>query len=246
MTAQTAQAATTRRGFPSVRYGLLGGLLLGATLIAYTLDRYPATLRDSEAPLYLGILALLFVGYGAAALLGTRPTTLAAASALRLGARFGLALGGLWLIEVVAGNFGRLLPNRLQAFVLLPYFGAILAVLVVAFAAGFVGAQKSGRAGAGLCVGLWSGLLGGLIPFLALLLVAILFMGVLQQDPQNIHEFQRSSAPDLATAIAGDFMAAATNHLWIGPLLGFTLGGLGALVGAMARQGGLLATSPSE
>jgi hypothetical protein len=72
--------------------------------------------------------------------------------------------------------------------------------------------------------------------FVTAIAMVILFHGALMQDPSNIHEFARSAhrAPteaELSSFLYWDALGAALNHLWIGPLLGLTVGGIGAVIG---------------
>jgi hypothetical protein len=72
--------------------------------------------------------------------------------------------------------------------------------------------------------------------FVTLISVVILFHGALMKDPSNIQEFARAAhrAPteaELSNFLYRDALAGALNHLWIGPLLGRTAGGIGAVFG---------------
>ena len=64
------------------------------------------------------------------------------------------------------------------------------------------------------------------------------------KDLSNVHEFARSAhrAPteaELSHFLYTDSIAGGFNHIWIGPLLGLTVGAVGALIGKLAH-GGLL------
>ena len=60
---------------------------------------------------------------------------------------------------------------------------------------------------------------------------------LLVRDPQNLHEFQRSGAPDLMTFIVSDMLAGSINHLWLGLLVGVGLGALGGMLGKALASG---------
>jgi hypothetical protein len=104
--------------------------------------------------------------------------------------------------------------------------------LALTVVAGGYAALRTGRIMAGALVGFWSGLISGLITFILLLCMTYLCMDLLQHDPQNIQEFQSSGALDLATSIVAESLAGGINHLWLGPLVGASLGTLGGVVGA--------------
>ena len=213
-----------------VRRGLILGVVLSTLLAGYGLVRYPATLNDGTASAVYGLLlALLLAGYGAIAFRMTQTKTEMAAIALRHGAVWGVLFGGLWLVEVLAGNLGFELATN---WVRLAYYGAIVAVLALTLVAGGYAALRTGRIMAGTLAGFWSGLASGLIAFIVLVSVTYLFIGVLQRDPQNIQEFRRNGAPDLATSIVGESLAGGINHLWLGALFGAGLGTIGGVAGA--------------
>ena len=148
------------------------------------------------------------------------------APALRWGTVCGLGAGIGWLMEIAAGNLA-----VGQSWSLFAYFGGTLIALGLTLAAGVSGAMTMRSFRGGLVAGVWSGIVSALIGCLALLALPRFFLDALPLDAQTLAEFPRSGAPDLTTYIAGDFSAAATNHLLIGLLLGLTLGALGAAIG---------------
>jgi hypothetical protein len=50
--------------------------------------------------------------------------------------------------------------------------------------------------------------------------------------------------PELSSFIYWDMLGGALNHLWIGPLLGLTVGGIGAIAGKLARRGAAMTPPP--
>jgi hypothetical protein len=61
------------------------------------------------------------------------------------------------------------------------------------------------------------------------------------KDSSNIHEFVRSvhrspTKEELSTFLYRDALGGGINHIWIGPLLGVTIGGLGAIMGKSMRH----------
>jgi len=222
-------SVSTARDHGVVRSSLLVGILLGTFLVAYGLVHYPATLNEGTASaVYALLLVVLLAAYCAIAIRLTQTRTEAAAVALRHGAIWGVLVGGFWLVEALAGNLGF---DLVTSWVRLAYYGAIFAVLALTFVAGGYAGLRTGRIAAGTLAGLWSGLISGLIACIVLVSMTYLFMGMLQLDPQNIQEFGRNGAPDLATSIVGESLAGGINHLWLGPLLGVALGTVGGVVG---------------
>jgi hypothetical protein len=209
---------------PWLRWSVIAAVALIALLIAANLIGYPALTHDPQLPVYLIILAVVVACYLALALWWTGLSRFA--SALRWGALCGLGAGLGWVIEIVAGN---LVVG--QSWQLFAYFGGTLIALGLTLAAGITGAMVTRSFRGGLMAGMWCGIISSLIAGLALLALPRLFLGRLQRDAQTLTEFARSGAPDLVTYIAGDFSAAATNHLIIGLLLGLILGALGAAIG---------------
>jgi hypothetical protein len=74
--------------------------------------------------------------------------------------------------------------------------------------------------------------------------ITILFHDAMMLDPGNIHEFALSArrAPtqaELSHFLYWDALGGGLNMLWIGPLLGINVGGVGTLFGkAMHRSNG--------
>ena len=209
---------------PWQRWIVIAALALVMLLIAVNVTTYPALMRDSQFAIYIAILGVAVAAYLALALWWTGRSALA--SALRWGTLCGLGAGLGWLIEIVAGNLA-----VGQGWQLFAYFGGTLIALGLTLAAGAAGAVATRSFQSGLVAGVWCGMVSGLTGCLALLALPHLFPDTLQQDAQTLAEFARSGAPDLVTYIAGDYSAAAINHLVIGLLLGLLLGALGAKIG---------------
>jgi hypothetical protein len=153
---------------------------------------------------------------------------------------FGLLIGVMWIGEILLGNlggtsvFGNLRDVHPRVYAMAAWFA--LGALVVAGIVGLVAAYRTGRIALALRVGVWSGLLSGAIVFVTLMSVVILFHDAMMKDPSNIHEFARTAhrAPteaELSDFLYWDALGGALNHLWIGPLLGLTVGGIGAVFG---------------
>ncbi len=147
--------------------------------------------------------------------------------------------------EVLLGNLGgtSVLGNLRDfhpgVYCLAPWF-ALGAVGVTAFG-GFVAAYRTLSIVVALRVGLWSGLISGVITLVTLVSILVLFHDAMMKDPSNVHEFARGAhrvpaEAELSSFIYTDGLAGGVNHLWIGPLLGITVGGLGAVMGKLVRR----------
>ncbi len=157
----------------------------------------------------------------------------------KLSAIFGLLIGGMWMSEILLGNlggtsvFGNLRDVHPRVYSKANWFA--LGALGATGIGGLVAAYRTGRISAALRVGFWSGLLSGGIVFVTIVSMVTLFHGALMQDPSNLREFARTAhhaptAAELSSFLYWDALGGALNHLWIGPLLGLTVGGIGALI----------------
>jgi hypothetical protein len=158
----------------------------------------------------------------------------------RLSITFGLLIGAMWAGQILIGNlggttvFGHLRDMHPRVYALGGWCAA--GAVVLAGLAGLVAAYWTGRIPVALRVGVWSGLLSGGIVFVTLMSVVILFHGAMMGDPSNIHEFARTAhrvpaETELSSFLYRDALGGALNHLWIGPLLGLTVGGIGSIFG---------------
>jgi hypothetical protein len=163
----------------------------------------------------------------------------------RLSIIFGLLIGAMWVGEVLIGNLGgtpvlgNLRDFHPSVYAVAPLF-AWSAVGLTAMG-GLVTAYRTGRIGAALRVGVWSGLISGAITLATGMSVIVLFHDALMKDPSYIHEFVRGahhvpSERELSEFIYWDGLGGGVNHMWIGPLLGITVGGIGAAVGKVLRR----------
>ncbi|MBA2680208.1 MAG: hypothetical protein H0U76_17650 [Ktedonobacteraceae bacterium] len=218
----------------ALRFTLTGGISLTTLAIITGSVIYPSIFALDGAAVYLGLFVLSAVCYLIFVWVFTRRAPFADGLALRHGLLWGGLLSGLWLIEIMSGNFGD--PSLLLIKFL--YFGATLAAFILPLFAGLLGGLQTGRSRTGTLIGLWGGLLNGTCACLALVGLGLFFNGKFQHDPQTLREFAHSGAPNLPTYVFGDFLAGGINHLWlVGPALGSLFGTLGGLVGApLAKQ----------
>jgi hypothetical protein len=158
---------------------------------------------------------------------------------------FGFLIGGMWIGEVLLGNLGgtsvlgNLRDLHANIYAMAPLFA--LGALGVTAVGGAVAAYRTGSIGAALRVGVWSGVISGAITALTAMIIAVLFHHAMMMDPSNVHEFARSahrppSEAELSAFLYWDALGGGINHLWIGPLLGVTIGGGGAVIGKLTRQ----------
>jgi len=153
---------------------------------------------------------------------------------------FGLIIGAMWTGEVLLGNLGgtsalgNLRESHPGIYAMAPRF-ALAAVAATAIA-GIVAAYQTASIKKALEVGVWSGIISGAILCVIRMSITILFHHAMMLDPSNLHEFARSAHrpptdAELSSFLYWDAIGGGLNHIWIGPLLGLTVGGAGALVG---------------
>ena len=211
----------------AVSAGIGLGIVLSSAAVTYVLLVHPRVATSAPAATAVGLLALagLLCAYGYAAWVAHRPSTPDAAADVVVGGRFGIAVAGFWILEIVAGN---VLGNHPYTQAI--YMAALLGVVVSSACAGWVASSRSGRFTDGVTAGLWSGVTSGWVPLVSLLLIAVLLPGTVGADPQNIAQASHAGASNVLEFAIGDDLVAGINHLWLGPLLGLILGPIGAAV----------------
>jgi len=216
---------------------LLAGILCDILLLAYGMVAHPASRGASAEDLLLeALLVILLFLYLYAALYGTREYDRVDHWIHRQGLVFGLAVGAMWAGEVLNSNLGDTVifgSLRTVQYGLYRAIGAtfIAAVPVLILLAAGLAARKTGQLGAGVRVGLWSGLTGGLVAVGILLVMTYLFMGALQGSPSVLNGFTASREPDIVAYLVKDARIAGTAYLALAMLLGAGLGAIGGLVG---------------
>jgi hypothetical protein len=222
-------AISIKQRHPGLRWALLGGVICTALLTIYGLLRYPATLTITDESLVLLAMGITLILYVSITLYGTRAAIQIDQQVARFGTGFGILIGILWMTEVLSGNLGD--PSNPVIMVL--YRGCTLLVILSALFAGMISSRKSGRLRSACLVGVWSGLINGLLTAITALLMTYIFMDILKYNAQNVQEFLRNpqGAPDIMTFLTGDIIVASMSHLLIGPILGVVLGGIGGLLG---------------
>lgn len=216
-----------------IQRGVIAGAIAVLLVVLYSLARYPAINDHSAGTVVFGLMVIgLALFYAAFGLWWTRLPSAVHQTVMQLGMVFGLLCGGLWIIELVAGN----LMDSTSPAVQLLYRGSTIAVLIVSGIAGYVVARRTNNLSDSVLAGLWNGMISGLITFLALMFITFAFQGSLQANPDTVREVMRGGVSDFASATVSDSLAGAINHLWIGPLIGVICGGIGGAVGINVEQ----------
>jgi hypothetical protein len=135
-----------------LRNWLLVGLALTVLTIVFSALMYPGLLSGSNA----AKVAAIFLFYGYVAVRYSHPATPGDAVVLRLGTRYGMVIGALWIVGYVDLNTGVVGVGFLFPLI------AFLLPLV----AGAHGSIRLWGVRAGTQVGFWSGLISGLMVFL--------------------------------------------------------------------------------
>jgi hypothetical protein len=158
---------------------------------------------------------------------------------------FGLVIGAMWTGEVLLGNlggtsiFGNLRDSHPRIYAMAGWF--VIAAVAATTLCGIVAAYQTGSLTKALQVGVWSGVISGVITCLTVVGITTLFHDAMMSDPSNIHEFARSAhrpptPAELSSFLYRDALGGGLNHIWIGPLLGLTFGGAGAMLGKSMRH----------
>ena len=208
-------------------WAVLAGTGAAGALVVFALLRYPDNLDDPGAPRYLAVLvALLALYLGLAGWAARRPRP-----GRELGTLVGLVGGGLWSIEIWAGG-PAMLDRSTETAV-----GGTFALLAVAVtvAAGPLAAIRRRDAGAALRSGLFAGLTSGVVVFCLGTVMTLANLDLLGTRTDYQREFAASHAPDIATYLVGDVLAATIAHLVINLVLGLVGGGVGALMARSAQ-----------
>jgi len=211
-----------------LRNWLLAGLALCVLTIAFSLFLYPA-LFDS----WVAFVAVGFLFYGYAAACHTFPATPEDAVILRLGARYGIASGTLWIVGVLGLNLR------------LGVWGVFLVLLsyVLPLMAGAHGGVRLWRLRAGMLVGFWSGIISGLIVFLGFMAFGYLLAFIPGLPGAEIPQNHPYTAVEYQQLNVGDTLGGGLVQLFYGgafSVIGATLGGLMGIL--LVRSG----RSPEE
>lgn len=216
----------------TLRRGILAGVCLCVVTIVTSIYRYPGIVASPAASKFLPLFLAGALWYCLAAFRLTRAETRDDFVVLHYGARWGVVIGLVWIVEVVGGNV--ILPNSPIGLL-----ATLTAVILPAFA-GAAGTAVTGRISTGARIGFWSGVVSGLITFVALASVGYLAAS----HPEFLHDQEippdigrAYTAAELATYNLADYLAGGVSHLFIvGALFCSAAGALGGLFGRMVRS----------
>ena len=185
-----------------LRNWLLMGILLSVLSIGFSLFMYPGVLSGWE--LFVAV-CFLFCGYVAA--FHTRPVTSEDAVVLRLGTRYGIAGGLLFIVGL----------------------GMLSYLHVLQLVAGAHAGIKLWRVRAGMLVGFWSALISGLILFLGFMAMGYVHAFVPGLPGAEIPKNHPYTAVEYQQANVSDNLGGGLGQLFfIGAfsVIGATLSGL--------------------
>lgn len=151
----------------------------------------------------------------------------------------GLALGGLWVVEIGVNNF--IAPPLPARDIIDNLFWAFIALTIFGFATH--DAYRTDSLTRGIEVGTWSGFVSGLLACSMALFVIVFGMRFITQDPLNVAEWAKhgisSHAPSMVAYLAFETFAGAFLHLVVlGITMGVLLGVMGGIIGKSIRQAG--------
>jgi hypothetical protein len=209
---------------------ILGAFAAGA-LVVYGVFRFPTVLSASPTGVrsLSGVLSILII-YVVVGWFGPFVTERIHPHILRLGVLGGLLAGLVFVSEILLEYW--LLPNDNSSMGLIEY-GLVLALF---FLVGLWVAYRTNVLRNGLLAAVWSAVVGGLIWYVAVLLVFYLFKGTPQQAQVfraegNYADFARSGLSDFNAFVMEDFMGAGFFHSLLLPIAAALVGTLGAMVG---------------
>jgi hypothetical protein len=214
------------------QFWILAGLALCFLIIAVSLILFPVLLSGRR-------LAWVVVGaaiYGLSALARSRPATSEDATVLRLGTRYGLAVGAIEGFGLIAGNL-KMWPG-------IPL--VLLGVFLLPLVAGAHGAIKFWRVRSGARVAYCSGLISGLVVFPMIMVLGYTqaflpgFPGaeIPRNHPYTAAEYQQVNVAD---SLGGGLAVA-----FFGAQFGAFGGALGGLAGLLLARTGRTPEEPSR
>jgi hypothetical protein len=201
---------------------VLAGVAAAAVLMIISSVRYPGIFRLAGAGAVLALTAVMLLGYAACGVWALwRPS---AGQGTGLG--WGALGAAMWSAEIWAGGPAKLSYSAEQV--------AGLAFLLLAVAAtvtaGIVAAARTRTARAAWQAGLFSGLVSGIVVYGFGVIMTLSTLPVLASRSDYRAQFAHSHAPNIATYLVGDILAAVSAHLIINLVVGLIGGGLGALI----------------
>jgi hypothetical protein len=201
---------------------VLAGILVAAIVVAVALLRYPAVVRLPGAGPVLTVTVIMLLGYAAGGAWALRHPSPGHGVALAWG-----TLGGaMWSAEIWCGGPAKLSHSLEQAL------GALFVLLALAatVTGGIRAAVRFRRAGPAWQAGLFTGLISGLLVYIFAVDMTLGTLPILASRGDYQAQFAHSHAPDIATFLVGDILAAVAAHLVINLVVGLAGAGLGVLI----------------
>ena len=184
--------------------------------------RYPGIFRLPGAGAVLALTVVMLLGYATCAVWALwRPS---AGQGTGLG--WGALGAAMWSAEIWAGGPAKLSYSAEQ----IAGLTFLLLALAATVTAGVVAATRIRTARAAWQAGLFSGLVSGIVVYGFGVIMTLSTLPVLASRSDYRAQFAHSHAPNIATYLVGDILAAVSAHLIINLVLGLTGGGLGALI----------------
>jgi len=212
---------------------VLAGVVVAAALLITSSLRYPAILRLPGAGVVLAVTVVALLGYAGCGAWALRHPS--------AGQRTGLAWGALgaamWSAEIWAGGPAKLSHPAEQVTGLTFLLLAVAATV----AAGILAAARVRTARAAWQAGLFGRLVSGIAVYAFGVIMTLSTLPILASRTDYQVQFAHSRAPDIATYLVGDILAAVSAHLIINLFLGLIGGGLGALIARAARPAAAVA-----
>ena len=206
---------------------VLAGTVAAAVVAAVASLRYPAIVRLPGAGPVLAVTVITLLGYAAGGAWALRHPSPGHGVALVWG-----TLGGaMWSAEIWCGGPAKLSHPLEQAL------GALFVVLALAatVSGGVRAALRFRQAGPAWQAGLFSGLISGLFVYVFAVIMTLATLPILASRSDYQAQFAHSHAPDMATYLVGDILAAVAAHLVINLVVGLAGGGLGVLIVRASR-----------
>ena len=201
---------------------VLAGTVAAAVVAAVASLRYPAILQLPGAGPVLAVTVIMLLGYAAGGAWALRHPSPGHGVALVWG-----TLGGaMWSAEIWCGGPAKLSHPLEQAL------GALFVVLALAatVSGGVRAALRFRQAGPAWQAGLFSGLISGLFVYVFAVIMTLATLPILASRSDYQAQFAHSHAPDMATYLVGDILAAVAAHLVINLVVGLAGAGLGVLI----------------
>jgi len=212
---------------------VLTGVAVAASLLIASSLKYPTIFRLPGAGVVMAVTVVALLGYAACGAWALRHPS----AGQRTGLAWGTLAAAMWATEVWAGGPAKLSYSAEQVTGLTFLLLAVAATV----AAGILAAAQIRTARAAWQAGLFGGLVSGIAVYAFGVIMTLSTLPILASRTDYQAQFAHSRAPDIATYLVGDILAAVSAHLIINLFLGLIGGGLGALIARAARPAAAVA-----